>query len=222
MFYLNAFLKAAILTVVVLMLTLVLVFQVDGMRQNDLQASINNLSFELENNRLISRFADVMAPDENKCEFLEYTSAMQEKRAFSLAYTIQEYEKANIVGVEYENLKKTYFLSLADLYITSFENKKACPEIKNVPVAFFYSQSDCPACNVQGSVLSSVSSKCDGVSIFAFPSDTNYPFLNVFSDRYKITSVPSIVINDTKTLHGLASEDELISALKNAGANCSK
>jgi hypothetical protein len=162
-----------------------------------------------------------MAPDSDKCEFLEYTGAMQEKRAFSLAYTIQEYEKANIVGAEYENLKKTYFLSLADLYITFFENKKTCPNIKNIPVAFFYSQSDCPACNVQGSVLSSVSSKCPNVSVFAFPSDTNYPFLNILSDRYKVSQVPIIVINDTKVLPGLSSESQLISALKDAGATCS-
>ncbi|MFH0927327.1 MAG: thioredoxin family protein [Candidatus Micrarchaeota archaeon] len=215
----NPFVKAAALTVIILMLTLVLVWQIDSMRQNDLQKNISDLEFEMQTSQLLSRYGSAMA-QESRCDFLNYTESMQEKKAFSTAYSIQEYERSHLVGSEYENLKRSYFASLMDLYITTFENKKNCPDLGQVPVAFFYTQADCPACQVQGQVLSSVAQKCNNVQIFAFASDSQYPFLNLLVQRYNVSSTPSLVINDSQKIGGVTSEGELISQLKKAGAVC--
>lgn len=216
----NPFAKAAILTVVVLILTLLLVGQIDSMRENDLGKNIKELEFELESNRLLARYGQVMAADDDKCAFLNYTENLQEKKAFSIAYSIQEYERANLVGDEYETLKRAYFASLVDLYITSFENLKSCPNLKQVPVAFFYIQSDCPACQVQGQVLSSAAQKCSNVRIFAFASDSNYPFLKMLAERYEISSAPVVVINDSLKILGVTDDEQLISQLEKFGAIC--
>lgn len=216
----NPFVKAALLTCAVLLLTLILVWQLDSVRENDLQKQISDFQFEMDSNRLVARYGDVMPEEGNICEFLNYTESLQEKKAFSLAYTIQEYERANVLGEEYEQLKRNYFASLADLYLTSFENKKNCPNLRQIPVAYFYSQNDCPQCQIQGEVLTKAAQKCDSVQVFAFPSDSQYSFLKLFVQRYNIGSTPAIVINDSLILDGIISEERLISYFEEMGAVC--
>jgi hypothetical protein len=215
----NPFAKAAAITAAILALTLMLVWQVDSMRESALEKNINDLEFDLQTSRLLMRYGEVMA-DDNKCEFLNYTETMQEKKAFSIAYSLQEYERSNVLGEEYENLKRSYFASLADLYLTTLENKNACPGLNQVPVAFFYTQSDCPACLVQGQVLSAAAQKCPNVHIFAFASDTSYPFINLFVQRYQISSTPTLVVSDSQKIKGVTSEEELVSLLEKSGAVC--
>lgn len=218
----NPFVKAGIFTALILVLSTLLVLQIDSMRQSDLQKSMDTVTFDLESNRILSRYAQVMADANDRCSVLNYTRNVQGEKAYSLADTIQEYEKANIGGADYERLKQSYFTSLADLYITSFENQKSCPSFKEKPVAFFYSQgTDCPACKLEGNVLSSVSQRCPDIRIFAFPYDSDYGFLKLFTQRYGITSVPAVVINDNATLVGLQNEGDIVSALRKAGVNCS-
>lgn len=217
----NPFLKAAILTIIVIALAFLMVKQIDDARQKTLEQTIKNVAFETESNRLLNKYEQVMG-EEGLCEIMNSTFwEIAKERTYSLGERIQNYEKSNTFGDQYEQIKREYFVSLTDLYLTEFENKKRCKNFDNKILAFFYSEgTGCTECSAQNSILMSIAPRCPNVRIFAFPVNTDYPFLKLLVSRYNINQTPSIIIEDKIRIEGLQSAEQIISKLKNVGAIC--
>ena len=218
----NPFLKAAILTVLVAALALITVNQLDNARERTLQQSIQGVTFESDSSRLLARYDQVMGGDE-RCRLLNSSLWQAAKdRTYALAGRIQDYQRSNVLGDQYEQLKQQYFVSLMDLYFTQFENKKQCPAFGEKALAFFYTaKTDCPQCRAQNDILANLAPRCSNVRIFAFPSDTGYSFLQVLAARYNVSGTPALVVDDGQKLEGLQSAEQIIAALRAAGASCS-
>ncbi len=221
----NPFLKAALLTLVVVALALAMAAQLDAVRASELRNSIDSALFQNQERQVALHFGRVMANDTAaQCAYLTRMRAKQLNDTYPLALKIQDYEKNNLFNSEYENIKTTYFLGVADSYISVFEQQQACRS-DEVPLLLVYREkSACPECRAQNQILSGlVAARCPNVRIYALPYDYPLMPLQMLADRYNVSSesrMPVTVIDDKIRLDGLRSEDELVAALVSRGATC--
>jgi len=82
-------------------------------------------------------------------------------------------------------------------------------------ILYFYSK-DCPYCDAEGVVLSTVKGKLDKqgkkVMIYSFDADLDFSPIYLLKIRYAINTTPALVVNDLPYL-GFVSEDELYNLL---------
>jgi len=219
----NPFIKAAILTVIIVALALLVVGQLDNARTAELRKSIDKTMSENVERLGVQHYAQVMASDpQSQCLYLTRLRQKQFDSTYPLAQRIQDYEKNNLLNQEYNNIKTNYFLGLTEIYLSGIEHHKLCGG-NEIPIVLFYSEdTDCPDCRAQNRLLPLIANRCPGVRIYAFPSDSDLTPLQMMTDRYKITKTPAIVVDDKTKLEGLSSEDEIIAALTARGAACAK
>lgn len=221
----NPFLKAALLTLIVVALALAMAAQLDAVRASELRNSIESALFQNQERQVALHFGRVMANDTAaQCAYLTRLRAKQLSDTYPLALKIQDYEKNNLFNSEYENIKTTYFLGVSDSYISAFEQQQACGS-DEVPVLLLYREkTDCPECRAQNQILSGlVAARCANVRIYSLPYDYPLMPLQMLADRYNISAAsrpPLTIIDDNIRFTGLRSEDELVTALVSRGAVC--
>ena len=221
----NPFLKAALLTVVVVGLALAMAAQLDSMRASELRNSVDNALFQNQEQQVVLHFRRVMANDTAaQCTYLTLLRQQQLNDTYPLALKIQDYEKNNLFNSDYESIKTTYFLGVADSYISALEQQRACGS-REIPVLLIYREkTDCPECRTENQILSGlVAARCPSMRIYALPYDFPLMPLQMLADRYNVSDAsraPVTVIDDKTRLEGLQSEDELVAALAGSGAAC--
>ncbi len=218
---LNPFAKAAILTIAVAALALVVVSQLDDARAGSLRKSVELVSFESESSRLVSEYAQL--GDGDPCMFANFTTSLQKERAYSLAEKLGDYQRSNMVGADYEAIKRAYFVSLAELHIRTLENARKCPQYAEIPVLFFYREAppDCPECRLQNEALVLAAQRCGNVRTFAFPVNANYSFIQLLVGKYKVQKVPAMVIDERELVDTIQNQDQIVAMLEKDGAACS-
>ncbi|VVB57979.1 Uncharacterised protein [Candidatus Anstonella stagnisolia] len=217
----NPFLKAGILTALVVLLAFLMVSQIDNMRANELRKNVESVLAQKQAEDVLAQYSRVLAKSpQEQCPYLLSLRQAQLDRTYSIALRLQDYERSNILNAEYEQLKLSYFLGLSSMYVSGFENRKTCG-VEEIPLAFFYKENSlCPDCLSQNAILSNVAKRCKNVRIYAFPADYSLEPVKILADRYKISAVPAIVINDGSAQAGLQSEAALINSLVANGATC--
>ena len=213
----NTYLKAALITAALTLLGFFFISQLDAMRANEIRNGVDDLVFQSDSDRMLSLYASVM--DNSSTELCVYASASEENQAsqaYSLLEKINYYEKSNVVNSDYERIKSRYYLSNALLYLNMRAQEKYCGDSPYTTVLFFYRvKTDCPECRAQGGVLDGLRQTHPNLRVFAFPSDSGLDFINAFIKRHNITSVPSLVIDDSIVLAGLQSETDVEASLAN-------
>lgn len=219
----NPFIKAIILTIAVIIFALLIIVQLDESRFTEFAKNIDALAYESQARDVIYHYYRIM--NNNSSETCPYFAAIRSRQlvnTYSLATQMNEYERKSIFTYKYVVLKKTYLLSLADAYISSFENAKICGR-EEVPIVFFYSETQfCPFCTAQNNGLIEIAKKCKNIRIYAFPYDFNFEPVSIMVARYNITEAPSLIINDQTKLSGFQNTNTIISLLVKNGAQCSQ
>lgn len=215
----SPYLKAALLTLALVFLGFFIISQLDAMRAGELRASVEQMAFESESERLLFLYAQTMGNSTGElCGFMKKSIESRASKASGLAEKIRYYEQGNVVNTEYEQIKGQYYLANAALYLNMMAVEKYCGTSQYIPVLFFYKvNEECAECKAQGGVLDNVGAKYPNMRVFAFPSDTDNEFINVFLARHSITSSPSIVIDDRIVLLGLQNEADVEKYLGPAG-----
>jgi hypothetical protein len=97
----------------------------------------------------------------------------------------------------YIELKREYLLAQVRYWLLNEKIKENC-DAEHVSVLYFYSNEDCVECGAQGTILSYLKEKLkDKLLVFSIDADFNQePMINVLTQTYNITKIPSIVIND--------------------------
>ncbi|MFA5077554.1 MAG: hypothetical protein WC488_03960 [Candidatus Micrarchaeia archaeon] len=211
----SPYMKAALLTLAIALLGFFFITQLDSMRAGELREAVDELRLQSDSERLLYLYSQVM--DNNTAELCGYVSNTEESkasRAYALSEKIRYYEQSNIMNSDYEKIKGQYYLANAALYLNTRAMEKYCGSTPYRTVLFFYKvKEDCPQCRAQGGVLDSLRKTHPEMQVFAFPSDTDYEFVNVFLRRHNITGVPSLVIDDRVVLGGLSDEAAVESRL---------
>lgn len=218
----NPFLKAALLTALVVGIALLVVNQLDAMRSASLRSDLERLTFSNRAESVLNHYGQVMARSpQEQCPYLMRLRQERLSTTYTLAPRIGEYEKRNLFNDEYVRLKSDYLLSLADAYISSFELARTCG-LNETPLAFFYtSKSECPDCLAQGAILDRVGPRCPGLRVYAMPVDSEWAPLNLLVNRYSVARTPALVVDDRDRLEGLQSEGQIVAALRQRGVVCS-
>lgn len=217
----NPFIKAALLTIAVVLLSIFVASYFDAARANQLKQNVNSVVFENQGRAVLQHYGQVMAKSPTDyCPYLATMIKRQTDKTYELAGKIQDYERNNLFNSEYYSLKTSYYLQLADIYVSSFENRGKCGS-SETPIAFFFvGNTDCPDCRAQSRVFDALGQRCQGVRVYAFPLDTDLEAIRIFSDRHSVSSAPTIVINDKEKMAGLQSEDAIMAKLKEMGVAC--
>lgn len=215
----NAYVKAALLTAALTLFGFFFISQLDAMRTAELRGSVDDLLFQSESERLLFFYSETMGNGSSElCSYLASATESKASRTYALYEKIAQYEKTNVLNTEYERIRNQYYLSNAALYLNLRAMEKYCGQSPYATVLFFYKvNGDCPECRAQGGVLDAIVQKRPDVRVFAFPSDTDLGFINVFVLRHKISEVPAMVIDDKVVLSGLQTEEEIGAKLPSPG-----
>ncbi len=110
---------------------------------------------------------------------------------------------------DYNLLKREY--TLAELrYWLFIKNIKDICDSDNVGLLYFYSNNNCDECRTQGLILGKVKSDLkDKLLVFSLDHDFNEPLLNIIKDRYNVTKLPALIIDDEK-YEGLHDDEDLL------------
>jgi hypothetical protein len=207
----STYLKAAALTLALTCLGFFFISQLDAMRAAELRASIEDLMFQSETERLLFLYEQAMGnSSQGFCDYLSDVQSQRANRAYELSQKIAYYEKSNVLNSEYERIRGQYYQANAALYLNLRAAEKYCGTSPYSTVLFFYRITpDCPECRAQGGVLDNLRKEYPDMRVFAFPIGTNYAFINVLAGRHNVTAAPALVIDDNYVLSGLKSEDEV-------------
>ncbi len=216
---LSPYIKAAIVTLVLAAAGFALIAQIDAARARDLQYGVDAMLFESDSARLMYLYAQTVGTgDPEFCGVLNATMAAQSGRRSEFANKIIEYERASVFSQEYESIRNRYYLTNAELYLYTLSARRNCPSLDAVPVLYFYRiKPECPDCQTQGPVLDALVAKCPSLRVFAFPTGTSYPFIQMLEGKSGIASAPSIVLPGGKVLQGLKNEREIVAGLRESG-----
>lgn len=82
-------------------------------------------------------------------------------------------------------------------------------------IFYFYSNNEyvCSDCVVQGYLLDKIREQYPNIKIYSFDASVEIPSVQMLREKYNITSLPSIVVND-KLYEGYASYDILVDIVK--------
>lgn len=207
----SVYLKAALLTIAVLLIGFFFIGQLDAMRAAELRSSVEELALQSETERLLFLYAQTgNGSPAGLCTYLSESSRQREDKAFALSQKIQYYENGNLLNGEYDAIRNQYYLANAGLYLNLLAAEEYCGASPYSTVLFFYRISpDCAECRAQGGVLDSMRGSHPSMRVFAFPIDTSNPVVKALMQQHGITSAPSVVINEGKVLPGLKSEGEI-------------
>lgn len=122
----------------------------------------------------------------------------------------------NSRGAVDEELKKQYFVLETNSYLLSKKQNSNCNSSNSridTLILYFYSNKNCPSCVKQGIDLTDARSSFNDTRTYSFDGDLNSPVANALKSKYKVTTYPTIIIND-RVLSGYYSKDQLLSELK--------
>jgi len=206
----SPYIKAALLTLALTFLGFFFISQFDAMRATELRGSVDDLIYQSESERLLFLYAQTMGNGTELCAYFNSTTEASANRAYALAGKIRQYEESNVLNAEYTRIRDQYYLSNAALYLNLRSAEKYCGGDKYDTVLFFYKvKQNCPDCNAQGKVLDALRATHPNLRVFAFPTDTELPFIKLLSARHNITQVPSLAINDNTVLRGLQTDSQV-------------
>ncbi len=180
---------------------------------------VNSLNYSGTLNELSDMKTDLLRYDlqyrllgEYPCEYLEDNSQLggeYEEIRFRIARLESE------LGKEDERVLtlKTYYslLEINDFLYYSDLNRKCGTDYDLI--LYFYSndKEKCPSCEKQGFILDFIYEENENIRIYSFDYDLGLTEVEILKEKYKVTGVPSIVVNG-KLLNGF-NEIESIQAL---------
>ena len=141
------------------------------------------------------------------CNYIDYRLPDIIKRKVELG---RKFDINNIPDDQAELLKKQYLLSLSKYWLFSEVNKKQCG-IRAPSIVFFFDDSEIS--REQGRILDYIVYKSnESVIVFSFNTLWDEPLMRLLMINYKITSTPTIVIDDTP-FQGLQTRENITAAL---------
>lgn len=94
------------------------------------------------------------------------------------------------------SLKEYYSLLEIKHWLLTRKADQVCKQDNNWVLYFYSNLGDCGDCEQQGVVLSTLHKKFGNINIYSFDFNIDNPAIDAIKEIYKVTSVPTIVINN--------------------------
>ena len=211
----SIYVKALVITLVLFTGNFFLVKYLDESRAQSLQSQFDQLQQEIQSSQLVLLYSQTLGNPEDSCPILESTVKGQTNRLYLLAAQLREIESANILAST-APLKKRFILENVGLWLYLRQLDSLCGKSETTPVLYFYPELNdpfCVDCKTQAEILNQLSGECKNVRVFAFPTDTDIPAVNLIKNRYGVSLTPSIVANE-KLYSGLTSKQAILSQIQ--------
>jgi len=221
----NVFIKTFFITFVVFVIGLVLGLFIERYFQSDMTSRITSIESSVQEIDLEILYFQSLN-DSSSCFVLNQIVRDTNNNLDSLAEQLGGYSEKNIIFTQNEikDLKTKYTFLLIKDWILQGKIRKNCG-MNSVSVLYFYDTKNCDDCIIQGNILSLLKNSFkEKLMVFPLDKNINLAMLRILLNKYNITNIPSVVIND-EVYSGIVSEDNLkkilCSELTNA-TQCSK
>lgn len=144
------------------------------------------------------------------CNFLGEIVRRTNNNLDELSEQLSRYSETNVLfsGADVENLKKRYTSLLIKDWILQERIKEICGD-KTVTMLYFYDRKGCDDCLIQGNILSILKNSFrEKVMIFPLDRKVDLSMIEILMNRFNVTSVPSLVIEE-KTYSGIVVGEKL-------------
>jgi hypothetical protein len=209
----DIFVKAGLITAVLLVLSLVVGNYVEGMaysKMNDALLKIN------ENNEAVLIMQSYSEENDTRvCSMFEQQIDTINGDIYALRSEL-ETQKSTSVLKSYDMIRREYFLSNARLLSFTKQYTKKCGSDANIILFFYTSEKVCPECYAQGRIIDEVRSRCNNTKVFSFPVDVDMPIIKSFMAYYGVDKSPSVVIDTQKqdiVLDKVTGADEIVAMM---------
>lgn len=208
------YLIAAIITLLIFLLGMLLGLVIEGKRVTYIQGQAHQQKLDFVSLQLQYQLISELHQQGN-CQAV---SATFDDFLFELARTEErliEYQRdSKINWRDFNFLKHEYVQAQVNYWLLAKKTKEICDR-DVVSVLYFYSPSEyCSQCDTQGFVLTYLKDLFkDKLLIFAFDSSfTDEPIINLLIKTYNVTEYPSVVVGD-KLVSGFSDRDELLAEI---------
>lgn len=198
----NLYITAFVISLIIFGIGIWFGLQIERSVTEQIDYKINSLD-----NRLIA-VANIMLMENETgyCDYLKSEMNKFDEETYELGMQIEFMEEKR--GVD-PNLKINYMeLEFRD-YLLSKKLNEMCGKNETL-VLYFVSSEECNNCKLQGENITSARKKI-GMRVYTFDVSINSSVTRALIERFNISNVPIIVIND-KIYNKFMSEEEIISA----------
>lgn len=205
------FLDALVITIIIFFIGLSIGFLIEYLRTNSLVQNYNNYETESLDARLQNYYYQVM--DKSSCNEAIKQNFLFADQIYSEGLKIQQYEEANEITNDLLQQKKRYVLLDVELWLNSVLLKNKCNATYDTLIYIYASNADTAKVaeqKVMSNILESVKQdRNNTVILIPIAGDLGLDSVNLQERIYKVTSFPSLVINEKYVLTGYHSKDEI-------------
>jgi len=207
------YLKAVAFSIIFALAVFFVINQLDSAAIGNLENKITESQLSVQESALFFQILSDNPDREKFCPIIQQKIDSQSGKNASLIEAIDEAEKSIFIA-DFTHLKKSYFLSNAELYFLIKKSNDVCGE-NNQTILYFYRDAKplCSDCIVQGKIIDEIRAKCNNVKSFAFPIDLNLGFVDLFKTLYGFDEAPSFVVNETTVFEGLTNGQEIMGSI---------
>ena len=207
----SAFWKAAILTIVIFLLGVLLGYYLEKGRIEKIEKELIDTDIEWADAKLQSLYYQIMEKEE--CGTAIDENIIFADKIYEQGIKLQKYEDANQLSEKMITEKKKYALLKAEFWINSILLKKKCnAEYKNI-VYFFKNEpsiAEEEEQRVQSIVLRNIKEKYGpDVMLIPLPFDLEISTIEIMKKTYGINKAPSILIDENIKLDEIMNQEEI-------------
>jgi hypothetical protein len=208
------YLLGIVLSILIAISAFFIINQVDSQFLTSLAKQVEKDSLESDSARLSIQFVESLGTEnrDQACQALRIQIDNQISQTYSILEALKDSKSILFMG-DATVLKQKYFISNANLYLDLKKLDSLCGEKTDYILYFYNSQSPCPDCEVQGTVLDNVRQSCPTVRVFAFPVDESLSLVKVLAGTFQIETAPSMVINEKTIFTKLTTAEEIRHAI---------
>lgn len=206
------FLKTLVITLVIFIIGFYGGILFDNLRLDEVQSRITETDNLWNDARLfqtyIQRFQDHNIT--SYCDFLLQENLKAGDEIYQEGSLVEEYEKTNRFTPTLATEKERYALLDLQFWLNSIDLKKACNASYSTVIYFYSQYNKTPQQGFQDNVLYDLKQKCGPQIIYiTFPADMGITTLDVIKSIYNITSIPSVLINESIVLNSPITMNEM-------------
>ena len=209
--------KAFLLTAVIFLLGVLVASYFSEQRSQTFIAELRRIDAGLNESKTTLLYFETLKESADFCRRFPKVQARLAEQVDALGNDLTRLEEVDAGSLDLIALKKNYTLSNAQLWLYMVNLRQRCPDLDYDTVLYFYTNlggaQACPDCQRQGLELTELRQSRSNLFVFAFEANLGLDLLELLKDQFDVGSLPSVVVNEKKTLSGFSSKARLEQAL---------
>lgn len=216
----DVFWKAAILTLVVFILGVLLGYYLESGRLTEIEEEYKLIELQWADAKLQTVYYQTLSPE--LCNAAIEENLKFADRIYEEGLKLEKYEKANkLMGEKFLLDKKRYSLLKVEFWLNSIFLKEKCESANYTNLVYFYANKPTTNQLIQQATISKTLKELKekqgkSLMLIPLPIDLDISVINVIKNSYNINSIPTILINEEIKLEGVKTIEEIEKAIKNA------